>query len=371
MTSGVVGGAAVPVGAAVPSLVRWGLTSDADLVFRTIVTLGPRSAGALARELGLPLRRVDEALSELRAVGAARPVPRGSRPALRTAVWVTQPPDRVVGALRLRRRRRPVDQEAQAREHLAVVTGLPAACADLPGRAIVGGLLGEGVRYLSSRQLTRRRLAELVPAERHEHLAINTEQVFEPASARAAAPLGRIQRERSVRMRILGLPAASGDDHVDRELFGDPLFAYREAPRMPMKLIVVDRRFALFPVDPRDFERGYLEISQPAVVRALVGLFEQHWAAATDPRTRAMPDLALTDRERALIVLLAQGHTDASAAAQLRISTRSVTNIMRGLMDRFGVDNRFQLGLALGAARAAELPPSPPPRTAPSEEGPR
>jgi DNA-binding CsgD family transcriptional regulator len=110
---------------------------------------------------------------------------------------------------------------------------------------------------------------------------------------------------------------------------------------------------AFFPADPSDLERGYLEISQPGVVRALVMLFEQHWANAINPRERGMEDIVLDDRELELIMLLADGHTDVSAAAQLRISARSVTNIMRGVMDRLGVDNRFQLGLALGAARVA------------------
>ena len=61
-----------------------------------------------------------------------------------------------------------------------------------------------------------------------------------------------------------------------------------------------------------------------------------------------MPKISLSDRERELISLLAAGHTDVSAAEQLNISARSVTNILRNLMDRLGVENRFQLGLALG-----------------------
>jgi DNA-binding NarL/FixJ family response regulator len=59
--------------------------------------------------------------------------------------------------------------------------------------------------------------------------------------------------------------------------------------------------------------------------------------------------LTLDSRERTLILLLAAGHTDASAARRLRVSPRTVTNILRNLMDRLCVDNRFQLGVALGA----------------------
>ena len=70
-----------------------------------------------------------------------------------------------------------------------------------------------------------------------------------------------------------------------------------------------------------------------------------------------MPKIILNSRERELIALLAEGHTDVSAAEELRISPRSVTNILRSLMDRLGVENRFQLGLALGFLRKANVPP--------------
>jgi DNA-binding NarL/FixJ family response regulator len=64
----------------------------------------------------------------------------------------------------------------------------------------------------------------------------------------------------------------------------------------------------------------------------------------------------LSGRERELVSLLAEGHTDVSAAERLNISARSVTNIVRHLMDRLGVENRFQLGLALGFLRKAHVP---------------
>jgi DNA-binding CsgD family transcriptional regulator len=358
MTSVPLRRASVSIGAAVPSLVRWGLSSDADLVFRTITTMGPRSSRMLALELGLATRRVDDALAELHTAGAAAPVANGRRPAVRASLWVCRPAADVVAALRSRRLRL-VDRDAQVRAHHAVVTGLADPTDDgvvRAGPAAIGGELGDGVRYLPSRPLTRRRLAELMAAERSEHLAINTEQSFDAESARAAAPLSRQIVDRGVRMRVLGLPPADQDLHVDTALFDRPFFRYREAPELPMKLLVIDRRVALFPADPGDFERGYLEISQPGVVRALVMLFEQHWANATDPREYGMPEIALSDRERELVALLASGHTDVSAAAQMRISARTVTNIMRNLMDRLGVDNRFQLGLTLGATRLVPPP---------------
>jgi DNA-binding CsgD family transcriptional regulator len=360
MTSAVSRRASVSIGAAVPSLVRWGLSSDADLVFRTITTMGPRSSRMLALELGLPGRRIDDALAELYTAGAAAPVTDATRVASRARLWVGRPPAELVAALRSRRLRL-VDRDEQCRTHNAVVSGLAERIASIEraGPAAIGGELGDGVRYLPSRALTRRRLAELMAVEHSEHLAINTEQSFDAESARAAAPLSQRVVDRGVRMRVLGLPPADRDLHVDTALFDRPFFGYREASELPMKLFVIDRRVALFPVDPADFERGYLEISQPGVVRALVLLFEQYWANASDPREYGMPEIALSDRERELVILLGRGHTDVSAAAEMRISARTVTNIMRNLMDRLGVENRFQLGLALGATRM--LPPTPAP----------
>ncbi|HYN97708.1 MAG TPA: helix-turn-helix transcriptional regulator, partial [Pilimelia sp.] len=253
---------------------------------------------------------------------------------------------------------------AQARTHGAVVRSL----ADHAGRrrAVPGldslGEFGEGVRHLATRKLTRQRLAELVALEAVEHLAINPEQAFDAASARAAAPLDMGLAERGLPVRVLGVPPADGDSWPASDpLARFPNWRAREALTVPMKLFVIDHRIAIFPADPRDLDRGYIEVTQPAVVRALVQLFDQHWATATDLRRSGLPAIDLSHRERELIDLLATGHTDLSAAQQMRISGRTVTNIMRNLMDRLGVENRFQLGLALGSLRAVDLAQLTPP----------
>lgn len=56
----------------------------------------------------------------------------------------------------------------------------------------------------------------------------------------------------------------------------------------------------------------------------------------------------LNQREEELVRLLMAGHTDASAARRLQVSPRTVTTMLRGLMDRLSVNNRFQLGISLG-----------------------
>jgi DNA-binding CsgD family transcriptional regulator len=69
-----------------------------------------------------------------------------------------------------------------------------------------------------------------------------------------------------------------------------------------------------------------------------------------------VPAVLLTPREKALVALLAAGHSEESAAAELGVSRRTVLYALRAMMDRVGVHNRFQLALILGASHAVALP---------------
>jgi DNA-binding CsgD family transcriptional regulator len=221
-----------------------------------------------------------------------------------------------------------------------------------------------GTRRLPDRASSRRRVAELMSAERVEHLAMHPEPAFSAEALAVASPLDIAILKRGVRLRSLGRPPADGDLSARHATELTRLGAqYRQAARLPHKMMIFDRRVALLAVDPLDLGRGTWEIVDPATVDSLVSLFVQHWSGAMDPHRNGVPALVLTPREKALIGLLAEGHTDATAAQHLGMSTRSVTYALRALMDRLGVENRFQLGLALGALGAVA-----PPEQTPSEE---
>ena len=319
--------------AAVPSLTRWGVSVDADLVYRTLVLCGARTGGQAARELGITEARVRRALDELAALGAAGLLPgRGERR------WAAGPADRVLAALR---RPRPAGCAAAApwKGYVRAVAGV-----DL-GTAAHGS-----VQRLTGREPVRDRIAALMAAERHEHLAINTEEVISADAARAALPLDRSVRDRGIRMRVLGLPLVPGSDPGD--LGGE----YRETGSPPLKLLVFDRRAALFPVDPVDRDAGAVLVTDADVVDHFTRLFYRIWNAATDPRRPGGPSMMLTLREQSLVTLLAAGHSEGSAAAELGLSRRTVVYTLRNLMDRLHVENRFQLALVLGAARVVPLP---------------
>lgn len=325
---------------AVPSLTCRGRSPDADLIYRHLLGSGPALVSEVAGELGMARRRVGAALDELAAIGAVARRPSGTSADPR---WAARP---------LPAATRPV------RRPTKIVPSGPVSPAPARRLADTVGVdvrqLGDGVRHLASRAATRARLAELVAVARHEHLAMHPEQTFDAEALRSAAPMDRTLLDRGVRMRILGVqPPEPGPVVRHRSEPAQCLPEYRMAATLPVKLLVVDRRYAFFPVAPDDVERGYLEVAQPPIVAALVALFEQHWNDAESLQECAVPQIDLNPRERALVALLAQGHTDVTAAQELRISPRSVSNVLRSLMERLGVTNRFQLGLALGAAHTA------------------
>jgi DNA-binding CsgD family transcriptional regulator len=319
-----------------PSLADWGLSADADLIYRCLLAFEPQTAGRLEQALGLSRRRVANGLDELLSVEA---VIGGGR----HAGWRSRKPDEVIAALRLRRHGR-----SRPGRRLAPVQGIPSSPV----------ALDDGIRHLPTRALTRSRLADLVRIVRHEHLAMQPEPAYDAESARPAVSMDRTLLTRGVRMRVIGVPPLNGGDvlaaHGRRA--DDPWPDYREMTDVPAKLIVMDRRVAFVPVTADNLEHGYLEIAQADVVSALVALFERQWAAARSPQEQGMSRLSLSAREHALVALLAHGHTDTTAAEAMLVSRRTVSNTLRDLMDRLGVENRFQLGLAIGALGGV-LPP--------------
>lgn len=349
----------MPVGAAVPSLVRWGLSTDADLVFRTLATFGPQDGRALGKDLGLPTARIGDALAELRAAGVAGPVADGRAAARRQVTWASRPVDETVTRLRTARLRL-VDRAGQVAQHHYLVGMLRDRLAEAglpPGLPALRGMISDHVRYLPTRAVGQRRITEYAARYTVERMAINTEQVVDPTFIAQGAAADRASLAAGTRLRVLSTPPVDGDrmtDGLDRR--AAETYAHRQSLQVPMKLFIFDRRVAVLRADPADPERGYLDITHPGVVGALTEIFERHWEAGTDSAAGAVPPLELSDRELALVNLLAQGHTDVSAAAELRITARSVTNVLRRLMDRLGVENRFQLGLTLGALRVTQVP---------------
>ncbi|MEU4626889.1 LuxR C-terminal-related transcriptional regulator [Actinoplanes sp. NPDC023801] len=330
------------VSTVVPSLGRWGLSPHADLTYRALAMLGPSTSLLLARHLGVEMGRISRALDELAAVGAVRICVQG-----RSRTWHAIAAEQVLSTLQ--RRRTPQAYDERLRQHIAAVSGLQ-----------LERLPAASVCRLPTRTTARTRIAQLVAAERCEHLAVNTEDVISADAAAAAAPLDRSMLSRGIRLRMLSLTPRDGI-HRDEVPTGAE---HRVAASLPMKLMVFDRRAALFPADPANFEAGAILLTDVDAVAHLTGLFYKLWGAAHNPYKPEVPIVMLSTREQTIVTLLSSGHSETEIAVALALSRRTVVYTLRALMDRLGVDNRFQLALVLGAARAVPLPggyPSPSP----------
>ncbi|GAA2387372.1 hypothetical protein Cme02nite_22000 [Catellatospora methionotrophica] len=334
----------------VPSLLKWGVSPHADLVYRTLITFGPWSVEHISRSLEMKPRLVRSALDELIALGAAAPVHRSSHErAEDDRVWSSREPAQVVSLLQDRHHHTALARH-RLRQRLTRMT-YPDIITDL------ARLPAGAARPLDGLTRTVDRLMELAAAERHEHMGMNPEPAFSSSALKTAAPAERKMLARGISILSLGVPASTEDESEvhDTELRFHGM-QYRELPQVPGKMIIFDRTTALVPQNPSDRTRGMWEVVAPGIVAELTALFLQQWARARDPGRDWSPPAHLTPRESTILALLARGYTDTALAARLDISMRTIAYTLSALMDRYHVSNRFQLGLRLGAEAARQAP---------------
>ncbi|MER5635927.1 helix-turn-helix transcriptional regulator [Kitasatospora sp. NPDC002227] len=236
----------------------------------------------------------------------------------------------------------------QGRAALAVVVA-EQALADTPP----AGAGATGVVELTGSDAVRERVEQLTGRARTEVLSFVT--AGSPTAVHASSrPLEHALLARGVALRtvvlesVLSEPGAAAHGRWLTE-HGARL---RTAPTLPLRMVVVDRETAVVPPDP-ELPRtgGATVLSGRGAVAPLCALFEQVWATATAPAgARARDERGLTGQERALLRLLADGHTDETAARRLGVSDRTVRRLSADLTDRLGARSRFQAG-ALAAGR--------------------
>ena len=115
----------------------------------------------------------------------------------------------------------------------------------------------------------------------------------------------------------------------------------RVARDLGSEFVVLVEEAAITLAEWGNAEGPYVLIRNTALVGCFAAWFESMWSVA--PEVEA-PD---EDTDAALIRLLTLGAKDELIARTLRIGLRTVRRRVAGLMDRYGVSTRFQLGVAL------------------------
>jgi DNA-binding CsgD family transcriptional regulator/sugar-specific transcriptional regulator TrmB len=207
--------------------------------------------------------------------------------------------------------------------------------------------------HLKGMDSARHMIEQIAQRTSSEFVAFISADSLETSSAEASESLDQMCA-RGVVVRCIYLDSVRKDPPVleHSQRLTDIGVQLRTAQALPTMMFISDRISASVSTDPGDSSQGFLQISDRGVVTALVELFELIWSSALpfygENDTRAIP--ALTDRERALLLLLAQGTTDEIAARRLGVSLRTVRRTVSTIMSRLGVRSRFEVGL-----RAVEL----------------
>lgn len=152
----------------------------------------------------------------------------------------------------------------------------------------------------------------------------------------------------------------------------------RLTQQVPLKLVVADRKVAMLPARGDDAGGATLVVHAPALVGALVELFEHVWDAAVPQSLWASRDggdpadgvdaaapagpVVLDERTRAILDLMAGGLTDEAIARALGVSRRTVQADVSALAATLGARTRFQVALLaaerglVGAPEATRAP---------------
>jgi DNA-binding CsgD family transcriptional regulator len=125
----------------------------------------------------------------------------------------------------------------------------------------------------------------------------------------------------------------------------------RVFPTLPIKMMIVDRRVGLVPLNVEDQGGPVMLVRSSSLLDSLYALFELTWERSTPivfTQTGEMktgkPDSRLSDAAGQVIPLLAAGLNDKAIAYEAGMSTTTLNRRIGELMKSFGTRTRFQLG---------------------------
>ncbi len=199
----------------------------------------------------------------------------------------------------------------------------------------------------------RQRLRDLSVQARESVIAIHP--TMAPVEAlRAGLDLDRTLLERGVDYNVVWPHSARRQaESVDyMRLIMDLGAHVRTAAVPPVRMIVLDRTVALIPLPAEDGE-GAAIVRDPVVLDFMAHIFEHVWEVARPVDDIAYDEAVYSEIELAILSDLAGGRTDEAIARRLGIATRTLRRYLSSLFERFGVETRFQLGIA--AMRAGLL----------------
>jgi DNA-binding CsgD family transcriptional regulator len=309
-------------------LQRLGLSADESVVYVHLLRVGPSAPHDIASDLGRDRAALRVVLDRLTAVGLVGPV--GESGALGPI-----PP--LPGLDLLVREREAEVRQAQVAASLAFDTF----------RRTVWPQPTDGLIEIVTGSEIASRLQQTETNARDEILRFDSPPYYTSAHPN---PMEYDNLARGVRYRVVYARAAIEVPGYYEENLRPSIAAGEEArvlPSVPVKLSIIDQRMAVvaLPIQHAEVYNSLVIVYPSALLSALTGLFEIAWRAALPMHVGENAPSTLRPVERQVLELLAMGFTDEVIADRLGVSRRTLTRHVERLMDRAGVDGRFQLGL--------------------------
>jgi DNA-binding CsgD family transcriptional regulator/sugar-specific transcriptional regulator TrmB len=314
-----------------------GFTELQEAVYRILLGTSRADLDALATGTGASPGAVVDALDGLVDLGVAQvdvAAPAGVTLGNPT-VTLGQLIEKVEDDL-LRRHRGAGNTRAELAQ-LAALQGAPAAAAP------------DVIEKVDNVEMVRKRLEELAFFTRSSAYSIQPGGPQSPASLAASRPLDHRGLRRGIDMRIVH-EATVLDDELNSDYLRE-LVALGAKVRVTdepiQRLIIMDERVAVVPIDPANSSRGALIVQQPGLLAGFLRLFHRTWDAAKVLAWEEAPDPAgeLTEEDRQVLAFLATGKTDETAARELGVSVRHLRRRVARLMNRLGAASRFEAGV--------------------------
>ncbi|GAA1446416.1 helix-turn-helix domain-containing protein [Nocardiopsis tropica] len=315
-----------------------GLDETCKNVYRAVLAHPQADLSELCERLGLSEDRLGEVLdrlSELALVRSAADEPRRFRavdPRLGVQAIIARHEEWLA-----------IEQHRIERIRLAAAQ----LSADFTSSSLSGQ--GESVERLSCIDDIRERIALLVRDVSTEVMTLAPGGAQSRPSMEAARPQDQSLLERGVRMRTLYLDSVRNSPGTVSyakwltSLGGE----VRTAPSVPVRLMIMDRRAALVPIDENDSAAGAVLLKDGGTVTALCALFEAVWENAVPllkTGTRERDERGLTPQGAEVLRLLGQGLTDEAVAKRLGVSPRTARRMAADLLELLGARSRFQAG---------------------------
>jgi DNA-binding CsgD family transcriptional regulator/sugar-specific transcriptional regulator TrmB len=322
-----------------------GVGADAGAVYETLLDGRPASIDDLVGATGLAPQRLQAALHTLKEHGLISQVSGSS------ARYAAADPGIALDVLLLERE----EQIKRARIHAQELT-------ERFHRAAARRDPAELVEVVTGRHAVLQRVEQAQRSARHQQRAFDKPPYANIPNAPDEPATDLLRRGGIVRniyeRASIEIPGRLTDHIGVGVALGEQA---RMLPEVPVKLVLVDDRTAVIPLQaaPTAIESAVI-VHQSALLEAISALFETLWQLAI-PLELGSGDVGLPDRataeESRILALLTAGLPDEAIARQLGLSDRTYQRRMRDLMERLHVQTRFQL--ARQAARRGWLDDGP------------